>query len=171
MKTLYFFIGALLLTFTLNAQVSEEEFQAIKALYNSTGGNNWKNKTGWENINTTATKNDVTSNWNGLKVTNGHIVKINLFSNNLVGNLPPQIGSLKWVYELSVGSNKLEGLIPEAIGDLDALSNLVVSSNSFSSPLPEGLSKLKKLESIYIGDNPLNCPFPNDLFKKIPTFV
>jgi hypothetical protein len=169
MKTLYFFIGALLLTFTLNAQVSEEEFQALKALYNSTGGNNWKNKTGWENINTTATKNDVTSNWKGLKVSNGHVIQIEFNSNNLVGYLPPQISALKWVYELSMDNNKLGGLIPEPIGDLENLLYLTLSSNSFSGPLPESLTKLKKLESIYLTQNPLNCPFPSDMFKKIPS--
>jgi len=31
---------------SLKAQVSEEEFQAFKALYNATGGDSWTNRTG-----------------------------------------------------------------------------------------------------------------------------
>lgn len=169
MKNLFLTLSLLIFMFSLNAQVTEDEFQALKALYNSTGGNNWKNKTGWENINTTATKNDVTSSWYGLKVENEHIVKVSMYSNNMTGYLPPQISGLKWVFEFSVSNNKLEGLIPEAIGDLTNLLYISLGSNNFSGPLPEGLTKLKKLESIELNSIPLNCPFPNDIFKKIPT--
>jgi hypothetical protein len=62
MKNIYsLFILCLVFTATVKAQVSEQEFQALKALYNATGGDNWTNRTGWENINTTATKDDVTT--------------------------------------------------------------------------------------------------------------
>ena len=167
MKTLYFFIGALLMTFTLNAQVSEEEFQAIKALYNSTGGNNWKKKAGWENINTTATKNDVTSNWYGLTVKNGHIEEITLGDNNLVGNIPYQLSGLKWLKSLDIYNNKLEGVFPEVIGELSNLVYLTISRNNFTGPFPESFGKLTKLKSMYLSKNPLNCPFPNEVFKKL----
>lgn len=149
------------------AQVSEDEFQAIKALYNSTGGNNWKNKTGWENINTTATKNDVTSNWKGLTVKNGHIEEISLGDNNLVGNIPYQLSGLKWLRSLDIYNNKLEGVFPEVIGDLSNLVYLTISRNNFTGPFPESFGKLTKLESVYLSQNPLNCPFPNEVIKKL----
>ena len=68
-----------LLAFSLvaSAQVSEQEFQALKALYNATDGDNWFNRTGWENINTTATKDDVTTAWAGVSIIkDDHIEKI-----------------------------------------------------------------------------------------------
>ncbi len=169
MKSLFLLIVTCLFSLTVSSQVSEEEFQALKALYNSTGGTNWINKTGWTNINTTSTKDDVTSNWYGLTVTGGHVTKIRLNSNNLVGYLPQQIGSFKWVYELSLDNNKLEGLIPGAIGDMTELLYLTLSSNYFIAPLPQSLSNLKKLESIYLTKTPFNSPFPGDVLKNIPT--
>lgn len=169
MKSLFLLFATCLFSLSAFSQVSEEEFQALKAIYNSTGGTNWNNKTGWTNINTTSTKDDVTSNWYGLTVTGGHITRIRLNGNNLVGYLPQQIGSFKWVYELNLDGNKLEGLIPEAIGDMTGLLYLTLSSNYFIAPLPQSLSNLKKLESIYLTRNPLNSPFPGEVFKNIPT--
>ena len=167
MKNLFLTLSLLIFMFSLNAQVSEEEFQAIKALYNSTGGNNWKKKAGWENINTTATKNDVTSNWYGLTVKNGHIEEITLGDNNLVGNIPYQLSGLKWLKSLDIYNNKLEGVFPEVIGELSNLVYLTISRNNFTGPFPESFGKLTKLKSMYLSKNPLNCPFPNEVFKKL----
>ncbi|MBK7096258.1 MAG: cadherin domain-containing protein [Saprospiraceae bacterium] len=167
MKTLYLIFLSFFLSITMYAQVSEEEFQALKALYNSTGGNNWKNKTGWENINTTATKNNVTSNWYGLKVSNGHVDEISLGANNLVGNIPAQISGLKWLKSLDMYNNKLEGTFPSAIGELTSLIGITISSNLLTGPLPESLGNLKKLETIYLSENPLNCDFPNEILKQM----
>ena len=85
MKNLYLFLTLILCTFLSQAQISEPEFQALKTFYNATGGNQWTNKTGWQNINTTATANDVNSTWYGLELNNGHVTKIAMNSHNLVG--------------------------------------------------------------------------------------
>lgn len=167
MKTIYIFIATLFLSINLVAQVTEEEFQALKALYNSTGGSNWKNKTGWQNINTTATKNDVTSQWFGITLKSGHIEEIALSNNKLVGNIPPQFSGLKWLKYLSLDYNSLEGSFPAVIGELTELTGLSLSGNYFSGPLPESFGNLKKLESIYMNQVPLNCEFPNEILKKL----
>ena len=93
MKKIYLLTLFLMTCLMLQAQVTEKEFQALKAFYNATDGNNWKNRTGWENINTTATAADVNGSWFGLVITDGHVTKIGMSSNLKGGYLPPQIGN------------------------------------------------------------------------------
>lgn len=168
MKKIYFLAIALAFTVTLNAQVSEEEFQALKALYNATGGNNWKKRTGWENINSTATKNDVTTSWYGIEnITDGHILQLSLNTNNLIGIIPVEIGNLKWLVELKLYDNNLYGTIPKEIGRLVSLEYLNLASNKIKGPLPDSLSNLVNMKAIYLSSNPLNCQFDDDIFFKM----
>ncbi len=143
------------------------EFQALKVFYNATGGNLWKDNSGWQNINTTATANDVTSSWKGVTVENGHVTEIGMSGNNLVGYLPSAIGNLTWLKYLGTDNCKLEGAIPHEFGNLVNLEGINLSRNRFTS-LPASMSKLVKLKYVYLTDNPLNCPYPADLIKNWP---
>jgi Leucine-rich repeat (LRR) protein len=137
----------LLFTFALiaKAQVSEQEFQALKAFYNATGGNNWTDRTGWVNINTTATKDDVTTAWVGIKrIVDGHITSLNFYDNNLTGILPEEIGNMQW------------------------LTSLVVHNNKLQSPLPQSLKTLTTLNVVNLSSNNLNIPFPSDFIISWP---
>lgn len=167
MKNLYLILTFLLCTFLSQAQISEPEFQALKTFYNATGGNQWTKKTGWQYINTTATANDVNSSWSGLELSDGHVTKIAMNSNNLVGYLPSAIGNLTWLKAIEVDNCKLGGAIPTEIGNLVNLEGLTLSSNQFTS-LPASMSNLVKLKYLYLSNNPLNCPFPSDLVKSWP---
>jgi Leucine-rich repeat (LRR) protein len=168
MKNLYLLLIFTFCSLFLQAQVSEQEFQALKTFYNATGGNQWTKKTGWQNINTTATAGDVTSSWTGLEVTGGHVIKIGLNSNNLVGYLPSAIGNLTWLKYFEVEGIKLEGAIPQEIGNLINLEGINLSGNRFTGPLPASMANLVKLKYVYLSNNPLNIPFPADLVKSWP---
>jgi hypothetical protein len=167
MKNLYLLLIFTFCSLFLHAQVSEQEFQALKTFYNATGGNQWTKKTGWQNINTTATAADVNSSWYGLELKDGHVTKIAMNSNNLVGYLPAAIGNLTWLQDMEVDNGKLEGAIPPEIGNLVNVRGLTLSNHRFTS-LPATMSKLVKLKSLYLSYNPLNCPFPTDLVKSWP---
>jgi len=167
MKNLYLLLILIFCSTFLQAQVSEQEFQALKTFYNSTGGNTWTKNTGWQNINTTATANDVTSSWYGLQVIGGHVTQIGMNSNNLIGYLPAAIGNLTWLKNLETDNCKLEGAIPPEIGNLVNLVGITFSGNRFTS-LPASMSNLVKLKYIYLGNNPLNIPFPGDMVKSWP---
>lgn len=169
MKQIYIILLLFLLPLANIAQVTEREFQALKALYNSTGGNNWTVKTGWDNINTTATRNDVTSAWKGLKVENGSVTEINFTSNNLVGYIPPQIGDFPELTRIYLDTNPLYGSIPSEIGKLVKLNTISLSSTTLSGPLPSSFGDLKALKNIYMANIPLNCEFPNDIISKLTT--
>jgi hypothetical protein len=167
MKKIYILIIIMLaLTTVLKAQVSEQEFQALKALYNATGGNNWTNRTGWENINTTATKDDVTTAWAGIEIIeDGHIIEITFHNekNNISGQLPPEIGNLVWLKSLDIANNNITGILPAELGNLVNLEAISLSDNNINGPLPSSLANLVKLRTIYFSNNPLNCPFPNEI--------
>jgi hypothetical protein len=163
MKNILFTISFMLaLSLILKAQVSEQEFQALKAFYNATGGDNWTIRTGWENINTTATKNDVTTTWFGIDLIEyGHITEISFHNENngISGQLPPEIGNLTWLKSISIGNNNITGQLPNEFGNLVNLEGLSFENNKISGPFPISMSKLIKLRTCYLSDNPLNCPF------------
>jgi hypothetical protein len=145
MKRVFFIVGLVVLALSLKAQVSEQEFHALKALYNATGGDNWTNRTGWENINTTATKNDITTSWHGIStITEGHVTNLSFYGNNLTGSIPDEIGNLPYLTYLNFGNNNLEG------------------------PLPQSLKNLTKLYAFAISQCKINGPFPSELFLNCP---
>ncbi len=98
-------------TFTLTVEakgsVIDSDFQALVALYNSTNGANWQNNSGWKTL-----KNENIEDWYGVKVEGDRVVGINLFSNNLVGTLPTELGNLSNLQGLYLSINKLSGEIP-----------------------------------------------------------
>ncbi|WP_296705814.1 hypothetical protein, partial [Algoriphagus sp.] len=90
---------------------SQAEYQALIDIYQSTGGANWTNKTGWS----TADPNVVqpVGGWYGVGVDpNGHITSINLIQNNLVGTLPASIQNLVNLESLWLFTNNLSGQLP-----------------------------------------------------------
>ncbi|MBO1348283.1 MAG: hypothetical protein EBE86_013235 [Hormoscilla sp. GUM202] len=77
---------------TLNAN----DYAALKALYNSTSGENWKNKTGWDFSSETPDA-DVVNGWHGVTVVGSQVTAIDLPSNDLRGTLPSELG---WQFHL-----------------------------------------------------------------------
>lgn len=91
------------------SQVSQEDFEALMAIYRATGGEHWNNNSGWD---TGASRFDVNSNWHGVFVQGGRVRQLNLGENNLEGFIPPEIGNLTGLSILNLGNNLLDGPIP-----------------------------------------------------------
>jgi hypothetical protein len=172
MKQFYFIaLLTLLCTAFAQAQVTEQEFQALKALYNATDGDNWTNRTGWENINTTATQDDVSTDWHGITtITEGHILNIDLGDNNLVGNIPDEISGLAWLTILFLDNNELSGVLSANLASITSLNTLGLHYNQLSGPIPDEWSELVNLMFLYVSVNPLNCTFPEILPSNIKSF-
>lgn len=103
------------------------DYEALRALYLSTGGDSWINKTGWPNAidftaNPTAPSGTDLSTWYGVTVdAGGCVTSLDLSNNNLVGTMPPEIGQLSDLTGLYLNDNQLAGdMLPE----LAMLSNL-----------------------------------------------
>jgi Leucine-rich repeat (LRR) protein len=158
MKMKNIFLLLILLSFfpqKSKAQVSQGDFEALVALYNATEGDNWKYNTNW-NINGKA--EDVTSDWYGVVVNGGRVTRIFLEDNNLVGNLPPEIGNLDALLMLYVKSNQIASIPPE-IGNLTLLGTLEISSNQLTN-LPPEIGGLNKLINLHLTGNKLTSLLP-----------
>src|SRR4030042_1624974 len=83
-------------------EIPQAEIEALVALYNSTGGNNWTDHTNWWVTNTP-------SNWYGLTVRGGHIISIKLSEKQLTGPIPLEIGNLNALESLDFNNNEISG--------------------------------------------------------------
>ena len=94
----------------------EKDSMALVALYNETGGDNWKNNRDW-------LTSDNLESWFGVTLENGRVARISLSDNNLRGTLPSELSDLTELTKLSIGSNFLTGAIPSSLLNL-CLTNL-----------------------------------------------
>jgi hypothetical protein len=169
MRNFYLMIFLLVFTFSLKAQVTEQEFQALKAIYNATGGDSWTNRAGWENINTTATKDDVSTRWFGIStITDGHVAYLGMYGNNLTGNFPEEIGNLQYLTYLNLGNNNLEGPLPQSLKNLTKLYGFAISQCKINGPFPSELFlNWPLLRFFYAGNCGLTGTIP-DIFESTP---
>jgi Leucine-rich repeat (LRR) protein len=88
------------------------------------------------------------------------LINLNLSINKLSGNIPVNIGSLLLLESLDLSNNELSGVIPSNLSSLTFLSGLNLSYNNLSGRIPTG-HQLQVLDdpSIYEG-NPGLCGFP-----------
>ncbi|MDF1550818.1 MAG: immunoglobulin domain-containing protein [Bacteroidales bacterium] len=141
--------------------VSQIEFEALVALFNSTNGNNWTNNSGWD-INATAC--DVSESWYGLSVIDGHITEIVLTNNNLVGSIPSDIGNLTYLNRLYLEQNTLSGTIPSEIGNLTQLTRIYLNYNNLSGNIPIEIGNLaNSLQYLQLKNNQLSGPIPSQI--------
>ncbi len=134
--------------------------EALRALYESTDGDNWTNNTNW---NPTAMPTaDELSRWHGV-VINQDQVFIFLVENNLKGMIPPELGRAKNITQLWLASNELSGTIPHELGQLSELELLLLIGNQLSGPIPPELGQLSKLQNLVVGSNQLSGSIPPEV--------
>ncbi|MDW8851436.1 hypothetical protein SD960_15125 [Flavobacterium sp. MMLR14_040] len=126
------------------AEIPQSEKDALKLLYDSTDGDHWKNKTGWD------FSTPVTNSWRGINVYNGHVTSINLQSNNLNnGTNPfPDLSALTALYGLFLSDNPLNGSM-EAFSTLTTLNTLWLGYSNFSdTTIPTGFQNFTNLQDL-----------------------
>ncbi|XP_039060664.1 somatic embryogenesis receptor kinase 1-like isoform X1 [Hibiscus syriacus] len=77
--------------------------------------------------------------------------------------LLPHLGLLKNLQYLELYSNNISGPIPSDLGNLTSLVSLDLYLNSFSGPIPESLCRLSKLRFLRLNNNTLTGPIPLSL--------
>lgn len=163
--------------------IPASESQALRALYDATGGSNWTNKTGWLGApGTECSWAGVQCNGNGTNVT-----RLYLYGNNLVGtlpdlrnltklevltlngntlkSLPAELGSLPSLTELDIAGSGLSGSIPSELGNLSSLTVLDLSGNALTGTIPATLGNLSKLTSLDLTQNQLSGSIPTSLSR------
>ena len=127
-----------LTTFDCSAvtEIPKIQCEALVTLYNATGGDNWSDNTNWLATNTPCS-------WHGITCEAGNVTELALYSNQLSGSIPSEIGNLTALTELSLPSNQLSGPIPPEIGNLTALTHLILAWNQLSGSIPSEIGNLR----------------------------
>ncbi|MBO1350644.1 MAG: putative Ig domain-containing protein, partial [Hormoscilla sp. GUM202] len=142
--------------------LNPKDYAALKALYNSTSGKRWKNKTGWDFTSETPDASEVNS-WHGVTVVGSRVTKIQLNKNKLSGTIPSSLGSLGNLQVLDLDSNSLSGTIPSALGNLSNLQYLWLHGNDLSGTIPSALGNLSNLQYLWLYWTDLSGTLPPEL--------
>ena len=148
------------LTATASVTVADaglDDRKALTALYEATDGPNWNVKDNW----LTAAPLE---NWYGVQTDDqGRVTLLNLVSNALTGEIPPELGNLANLGSLSLGDNRLTGEIPPELGNLANLGSLSLADNRLTGEVPPELGNLVNLEWLHLDDNDLTGELPPEL--------
>ena len=164
---LLFILLLWLLPVTCRAQVPQAELDALIAFYQATDGDNWTDNSGWD---LSASPDEVTNDWFGITVQQGHVRRLYLPNNNLNGSIPSEIGNLALLTVLNLQSdpiaiskNRLTGKIPVEIGTLIQLQVLRLFHNGLSGPIPSEIGGLVNLTDLNLGMNDLSGTLPEEI--------
>merc|ERR1712166_459548 len=93
------------------------------------------------------------------------IRSINLMANNLIGELPNELGLLTNVYQLlNFDTNSLSGSIPSSLSMLTKLQGINLSYNQFESTIPTELGSMTEIRLFDISNNEsIDGTFPTEL--------
>ena len=133
------------------------ERAVLEALYEATGGPDWADRDNW--------RTDLAlGEWYGVDVDHqGRVISIDLFANNLTGEIPAELGTLANLEDLDLSYNSLAGEIPEELGSLANLLSLDLGHNDLTGEIPEALGALDHLERLDLVSNDLTGEIPAEL--------
>ena len=78
----------------------------------------------------------------------------------LTGPIPPEIGNLADLEKLWLGHGNLSGPIQPEIGNLTSLEQLALPDNALTGPIPPELGRLASLQDLTLGNNTLSGTIP-----------
>ena len=131
--------------------------EALVALYNATDSGNWGNDANW-------LSDAPLGEWHGVTTNDeGRVTKLDLGNNGLIGEMPPELGSLSNLLRLSLSVNELIGEIPAELGSLSNLISLYLDYNLLREEIPAELGNLSNLEYLDLGSNDLSGEIPPEL--------
>ncbi len=143
-------------TGVLKNGVLAKDYDALAALYNSTDGDNWTDKTNWMST-------EPVSDWKGVVISGMRIVELDVSENNLTGTVPAQLGNLDSLTLLMMYRNNLSGDLPSELANLKKIKTFTLSSNNFSGSFPSVLTQMPSLEYLSIGDNNFSGEIPAEM--------
>ena len=160
------------------SNVPYNQFQALKSLYDATGGNYWRwptkvNYSHWNfnNVNSSNYPNPC-KGWYGVVCVSNetlfddaacNIYGLYLAGYNLTGTLPPDIANLTELLALNLPYNHIEGSIPTELGQMTNLSLLNLFNNSLMNTIPSEIGQLQLLKLLNLGNNHLESSIPTVL--------
>ena len=105
------------------------------------------------------------TNWDGVTVGGTPQRVIGLFPSEmgLTGSIPPELGNLTKLIDLSLHRNQLTGTIPSSLGNLTNLEGLYLYDNQLTGTIPPELGGLANLWLLALRDNQLTGCIPAGL--------
>ena len=148
--------------------IPQGEREALMALYSSTDGDDWYDNSGWKTppLHTDGFALPGTEKfWFGVtcNMENTTVLAVELSDNNLVGEIPGQLGNLANLQNLNLAFNQLEGAVAAQLGDLSNLEFLALDHNQLSDAIPEELGNLTYLGCLWLQQNDLTGGIPSEL--------
>ena len=130
---------------------------ALEALYDATGGANWRRNTNW--------KTDAPlSEWEGVQASDANRVwALRLADNNVAGRIPRELGSLTDLRTIELQDNNLTGEVPRELGSLTNLEFLNLQRNNLTGEIPRGFGGLDRLVALNLHGNDLTGGIPHEL--------
>ena len=141
---------------TTTTGIPQAECEALVALFNSTGGDAWTNKTNW-------LTDSAISSWYGVVVSSGHVTELQLYTNNLTGSLPAALGNLTELYYFHFAENHLTGSIPSELASLQKMLYFYLSDNQLTGTIPSFLFSYPLVRDIRLNTNQITGPIPAEL--------
>lgn len=142
--------------------IPASERAALIALFQSTGGCNWTNKSNWLKSTDCSDFNDpgTECDWYGVTCNpeGTHVTGINLFNNGLSGTVG-DLSGLPYLEFLSLAHNNIGGSIPTSINSLLYMDWLDLSYNNLSGTVPY-LGDCIDLTHLGLGGNQLEGTIP-----------
>ena len=137
--------------------LDKDDKDALIAFYNATGGANWTEHTNW-------LTNAPVGHWQGVTTdSQGRVTELSLTSNQLKGEIPPELANLTNLKLLALGGNELTGPIPAWLGGLTNLEELYLWENELTGTIPAELGSLSNLELLSLSVNQLTGEIPPEL--------
>ena len=114
--------------------------EILEIFYEATGGDAWTDNTNW-------LSDEELDEWYGVQASDGKVSSLSLNENNLVGEIPPELGGLDDLFTLYLHTNKLSGPIPAELSKFSELRDFFLNGNAeISGWLPPELGYTGGLE-------------------------
>jgi hypothetical protein len=115
-------------------KLPQVECEILDAFWDAMGdGAGWTDKTGWDTV-------TYAGDWSGIYMNddNSSIMWFGwAFGNNLIGQLPEEIGNFVKLERIGFHHNTITGEVPSSIDNLRSLEKLQLSDNQLSGSLPK----------------------------------
>ena len=135
---------------------------AMATLFFATMGEKWAQKQGWLSFEDECT-------WFSSADTpcdeDGNLIHLILRSNELVGELPEDLGLLSSLVSIELPGNGLFGTIPSSLQDVESLSILKLDSNEYSREFPATVTNLTNLKVLSLSLNRITGSLPSSLAR------
>uniref|UniRef100_A0A6V7QRP3 Leucine-rich repeat-containing N-terminal plant-type domain-containing protein n=1 Tax=Ananas comosus var. bracteatus TaxID=296719 RepID=A0A6V7QRP3_ANACO len=89
------------------------------------------------------------------------VIRVELYSNNISGIVPTDLGNLTNLVSLDLYLNNFSGEIPDTLGKLTKLRFLRLNNNSLSGPIPQSLTNINALQVLDLSNNNLSGTVPS----------